>query len=47
LDKVNTLLNHAPLLKAIREGKGWKEIEALWQTETAAFTERRPRVLMY
>jgi len=47
LDKVHTLLNHAPLLKAIRAGKSWKEIQAMWQAETVAFTERRSRVLMY
>ncbi len=47
LDKVNTLLNHAPLLKAIRAGKTWREMAAQWSSETAAFEARRAAVLLY
>lgn len=47
LEKVNTLLNHAGLLKAIREGKSWREMRGMWQAETAAFEARRSAVLMY
>jgi len=47
LDKVNTLLNHAPLLKDIRAGQSRREMTALMQAETAAFEQRRSRFLLY
>jgi uncharacterized protein YbbC (DUF1343 family) len=47
LDKVNTLLNHAQLLKAIRTGQSRREMTSRMQTETAAFEQRRSRFLLY
>ncbi|HYF33807.1 MAG TPA: DUF1343 domain-containing protein, partial [Prosthecobacter sp.] len=47
LDKVNTLLNHAELLKAIRAGRSWREMAAKWEAEREAFMVRRAGVLMY
>ncbi|SKB08246.1 Uncharacterized conserved protein YbbC, DUF1343 family [Prosthecobacter debontii] len=47
LDKVNTLLNHAPLLKDIRAGQSRREMTSLMQAETAAFEQRRSRFLLY
>jgi uncharacterized protein YbbC (DUF1343 family)/CubicO group peptidase (beta-lactamase class C family) len=47
LEKVNTLLNHGDLLKAVRAGKSWRELRGRWAEETAAFEVRRKAVLMY
>jgi uncharacterized protein YbbC (DUF1343 family)/CubicO group peptidase (beta-lactamase class C family) len=47
LEKVNTLLNHAALLKGIRNSKDWRELSALCADESAAFASRRNAVLMY
>lgn len=47
LDKVNTLLNHSILLKAIRDGKAWNEIILLWSNEASQFEARRAKVLLY
>ena len=47
LSKVGTLLNHAALLKAVREGKTWREAGTMWGPETAAFESRRASVLLY
>ncbi|MEN3940060.1 exo-beta-N-acetylmuramidase NamZ domain-containing protein [Prosthecobacter sp. SYSU 5D2] len=47
LEKVNTLLNHAGLLKTIRTGKSWREMRVMWEAETAAFEVRRAGVLLY
>lgn len=47
LEKVNTLLNHASLLKAAKDGKSGIEISRLWASETAAFEARRAAFLLY
>jgi uncharacterized protein YbbC (DUF1343 family)/CubicO group peptidase (beta-lactamase class C family) len=47
LDKVQTLLQHAPTLEAIRGGRSLEEIKALWQADLAAFKERRQSFLLY
>ncbi|TDU71103.1 uncharacterized protein YbbC (DUF1343 family) [Prosthecobacter fusiformis] len=47
LEKVNTLLNHTPLLKAVREGRNWREISGMWTGETTDFESRRAAVLLY
>ncbi|MES2738530.1 MAG: exo-beta-N-acetylmuramidase NamZ domain-containing protein [Verrucomicrobiota bacterium] len=47
LEKVNTLLNHATLLKAAKDGKSGIEISRLWASETAAFEARRAAFLLY
>lgn len=47
LDKVNTLLNHKALLKAIKDGKSWRELSAVWEPESNLFQIRRASVLMY
>jgi uncharacterized protein YbbC (DUF1343 family) len=47
LSKVNTLLNHATLLKAIQNGRGWRELTTQSQTESEAFLVRRSAALMY
>jgi len=47
LAKVGTLLNHAALLKAVQQGKDWRQIARMWEGETAAFTARRAAVLLY
>lgn len=47
LDKVNTLLNHTSLLKAIRAGKNWRELSPLYQAEALSFEQRRASFLLY
>ncbi|MBK8091804.1 MAG: DUF1343 domain-containing protein [Verrucomicrobiaceae bacterium] len=47
LEKVNTLLNNAALLKSIREGKAWRDVSMQWALETSAFEARRAGFLRY
>lgn len=47
LDKVNTLLNHKALLKALKDGKSWRDLSAMWELESHLFETRRAGVLMY
>lgn len=47
LDKVNTLLNRAASVKAIRAAESWKRVVEGWREETAAFEARRRAFLRY
>ncbi len=44
---VDTLLNRAASVKAVRSGDGWKKVVADWGAETQAFQERRKKFLRY
>lgn len=47
LDKVNTLLNNAVLVKALRDGKNWKDLRTLSETDGNDFLVRRSAALLY
>lgn len=47
LDKVGTLLNHRETLQALRAGQAWRATASRWETETAAFLQRREAFLLY
>jgi uncharacterized protein YbbC (DUF1343 family)/CubicO group peptidase (beta-lactamase class C family) len=44
---VDTLLNRAASVQAIRSGEAWKKVVAGWEQETQAFAQRRKRFLTY
>ncbi len=44
---VNTLLNRAASVKAVKGGNGWKKVVAGWNEELAVFLERRKIFLRY
>jgi len=44
---LDVLLGNAGVLGAIRAGESAEQVEAGWQPELAAFTERRARYLLY
>ena len=47
LDKLQTLLQHAPTLEAIRSGRSLPEISRVWNGELEAFRQRRQPFLLY
>lgn len=47
LDKIQTLLRHAPTLDAIRKGRSRAEILAAWNVDLAEFKQRREPHLLY
>jgi uncharacterized protein YbbC (DUF1343 family)/CubicO group peptidase (beta-lactamase class C family) len=47
LDKVQTLLRHAPTIEAIRSGQSVGEITRLWLAELESFNRRRQAFLLY
>ncbi len=47
LPLVDTLLNRAASVKAVRAGESWKKVVAGWSEEIAAFGERRREFLRY
>jgi uncharacterized protein YbbC (DUF1343 family) len=47
LSKVQTLLQHADTLQAIRDGRSVVETRAAWSGELARFAERRRKFLIY
>ena len=44
---VDTLLNRAASVKAVRSGDAWKKVAAGWEQETQAFETRRRKYLRY
>ena len=44
---VDTLLNRAASVQAIRDGDAWKKVVADWEQETQAFAARRMKFLHY
>lgn len=44
---VDTLLNRAASVQAIRDGEAWKKVVAGWEQETQAFEARRKEFLRY
>jgi uncharacterized protein YbbC (DUF1343 family)/CubicO group peptidase (beta-lactamase class C family) len=47
LELVDTLLNHAASVKAVRGSNAWKKVVSGWEQETQAFEERRKKFLRY
>ena len=47
LDKINTLLQHADTIAAIKAGKPLTEIKQSWSAALAEFTKRRQAFLIY
>jgi uncharacterized protein YbbC (DUF1343 family) len=47
IEKMATLVAHPGVLTALTNGKSRKEIEALWKTDFAEFTEHRKAFLRY
>ena len=47
LDKLDTLLQHAPTVEAIRAGRSLPEIRRLWNADLEAFQRRRQPFLLY
>ncbi len=47
LDKIQTLLRHAPTLDAIRKGRSRAEIVASWNVDLTEFRQRREPHLLY
>jgi len=47
LDKLDTLLQHAPTVEAIRAGRSLPEVRRLWNADLEAFQRRRQPFLLY
>lgn len=47
LNKLPTLLQHAPTIEAIKAGRSLAEIRAIWSAELREFGERRRKFLLY
>jgi uncharacterized protein YbbC (DUF1343 family)/CubicO group peptidase (beta-lactamase class C family) len=47
IEKVDRLLRHPPTIEAIRAGRSFEEIVAMWRGEIAAFEGRREKFLIY
>ncbi len=47
VEKVDRLLRHPPTIQAIEQGKGIKEVRAMWQDDLDAFRKRRAPFLLY
>ena len=47
LSAMNNLLLHEETSKAIKQGKSWRSIQALWEPDLATFKARRQAYLLY
>jgi uncharacterized protein YbbC (DUF1343 family) len=47
LNKLDTLLQHAPTVEAIRSGRSLSDVRRLWNADLEAFQRRRQPFLLY